>query len=162
MDPREPNARELHGIEYLAALDQRLTEYESVLRRRLQETPDGWRQYRIAEAAVDKVITGLYGTVPEKTLKHMRRLSETGQVIIRPKPIVPVDDPQIVLTSVLKVLVNTSIASECSICLKEGAEVKKCKLRKALMLSAPPKELTDGPRCPYADVAVGCALGEYL
>ena len=159
----EASSREVHIIEYIAGLDCQLTNGDKVLESRLRSIPDAWRQYRIARSAVDKVIRGLYRTLPDKTLKHMVDLVQRGEIIIRPKPVVKtLDDVQIVQTADLKLLINTAIASECAVCLKEPKYQKKCALRKALMCICPPTQLRKDGLCSYVDVARNCDLGEYI
>lgn len=160
----EASSREVHFIEFVAGLDAQLTNGEKHLEQRLKSIPDAWRQYRIAKSSVDKVIRGLYETLPEKTQKHMTDLCARGEVVIRPKPVgKQYDDVQIVQTADLKLLINCTMAAECAMCMKEGREQKKCELRKALMCICPPTEFNkNSTLCPYVDVANKCDVGHYI
>ena len=62
----------------------------------------------------------------------------------------------------LKLLINTSIAAECAVCLKDAKEQKKCALRKALENIAPTAELHKDGLCTYVDVAAAWDLGKYI
>lgn len=157
----ECGARELHIVEFITGLDCQLAMGEKHLEARLKSVPDLWRQYRIARKAVEKVIDGIYKSVPIKTLKHMQNLCKYGEVIIRPRGAVKVNDVQIVPSEELKVLINHVIENECAMCVKDQREQKGCQLRKALMLIAPPAEV-NRKGCNYRDVAAENNLGEYI
>jgi hypothetical protein len=72
------------------------------------------------------------------------------------------DDVQIMMKDDLKLLINTSIAAECAMCVKDGREQKKCALRKALENIAPTAAVHENGLCAYVDVAAGNAFGEYI
>lgn len=158
-----PNARELHNIEFLAGLDAQLIQGEEILKPRLSKIPGAWRDYRLASSRIQSVLDRVYKTLPDKTLRHMARLCQCGEVIIRPKPMIKMpDDAQIIMKDDLKLLINTSIAAECAICLKDARAQKKCALRKALENIAPTAAVHENGMCAYVDVAAGNALGEYI
>ena len=157
------NAREIHIIEYIACLDQQLNVAQGILEDGLRKIPNGWRNFRLAQATTEKVVDAIYGTLPEKTIRHMQGLNQHGEVVIRKKPMVPLgDDAQFVLPEDLKVLINTSIAAECAMCLRNKQEQKKCKLRRALQDIAPTEALAHDGLCPCTYVAAGNKLGEYI
>lgn len=157
------NAREIHIIEFLAGLDAQLMQGQEILRDRLALVPDGWRKFRLAVTTTEKVLDGIYETLPLKTLKHMDRLCQCGQVIIRPKPLVKLpDDVQIVPADDLRLIINMIVAQECAMCLKSPPEQKGCKLRKALEIIAPTAEVYRNGLCSYVDVAAAHKLGEYI
>ena len=159
----EANAREIHTIEFLAGLDAQLVEGQENLRERLRRIPNGWRDFRLAVKSTERVLDAVYSTLPTKTLVHMQRLCEVGEIIIRPKPAVKLhDDVQIVGSDDLKLLINAAIASECLMCVKDAREQKKCKLRKTLMNIAPTAAVHKDGLCAYIDVVAGNELGEYI
>ena len=159
----EANAREIHTIEFLAGLDAQLVEGQEILRDRLRLIPNGWRDFRLAAKSTERVLDAVYNTLPNKTLIHMQKLAQNGQIVIRPKPTVKMhDDMQIVCADDLKLLINTTIASECAICVKDAKEQRKCKLRKALMNIAPTAAVHKDGLCAYVDVVAGNELGEYI
>jgi hypothetical protein len=159
----EANAREVHVIEYLACLDARLVEGQTVLEKRLRTIPNGWRNFRLALTTVEKLLMQVYDTLPDKTLRHMDRVHQCGEVIIRPRPAIKMpDDVQIVMTDDLRLIINTMIKHECAMCIKDAREQKKCKLRKALMDIAPPHELNENGLCNYIDVVAANEYGDYV
>lgn len=158
---KELNSYEIAAIEYLAAIDSQLIQSERHLEARLKSIPDAWRQYRIAQTAIAKALDALYATVPTKVLLHMQRLAKNGEVIIRQKSITKTNEAQLVPEDVLKLLINLAMESQCAICLKDSKEAKRCKLRKGLMLIAPPDKVNESG-CSYSDVAMQNNLGEYI
>ena len=157
------NARELHIIEFVAGLHAKVKQGEEILRDRLGVIPGGWRDWRTASGRIQKVLDGIYQTMPTKTLKHMQRLCDCGEVVIRPKPMIKMpDDVQIVLKDDLKLMINRVISAECAMCVKDGREQKKCALRKALENIAPTAAVHKNGLCAYVDVATMNELGEYI
>lgn len=157
------NARKLHNIEFLAGLDAQLIQGQKILEPRLRQIPGAWRNFRLAVSCVEKVIEGVYDTLPTRTLQRMDKLARFGQIIIRPKPLIKMpDDVQIVQTDDLKLLINAAIAAECAVCLKDAKAQKKCMLRRALENIAPTAAVHENGLCAYTDVAVGNPFGEYI
>ena len=160
--PKDISGPELRGIEYMAALDARLQEYSKPLEERLRKTDGGWRNYRLAMTCMEKAIDAVYASVDDETRMHMRNLAESSEVFIRPTVQAVEKNLQTVAEEHLKILVNTSMASECAVCLKEGTDVRKCALRKALMFTAPPSRIPENRRCPYSEIALCHELGQYM
>ena len=140
----DPTSRETRSIEMIAVLDARLANDRPYLEDRLKSVPDLYRQWRIAETSVCKVVDGLYETLPDKTLLRIRKIFNNGEVIVRPKGSLTKDnDTAIVLAEDLTLLAETAKNSECAMCLKEGKDIKRCKLREALMRVSPPVQVFD-------------------
>lgn len=157
----ESNSKETHAVEILAALDCQMSKYEVHLKDRLKSVPGAWQQFRMGKAGVANAINACYDTLPVKTLLHMQRLCDHGEVIIRQKGVVKTDDVQFVPTPGLKLLVNIAMENECAICMKDPTGQRKCELRKALMLMAPPDRVNKFG-CAYRDVAAKNSLGDYI
>ena len=163
MEIREANAKEIHSIEFLAGLDAQLIEGQDSLKERLQGIPGGWRNYRLAVSTVQRVLDAIYETLPDKTLIHMQRLCQYGQIIIRKKPAIKLpDDVHMVDADDLKFLINRVVENECGICVKDRAAQKGCPLRKALHHIAPTAAIHSDGRCSYLDVVAGNELGKYI
>lgn len=160
----EANSREIRAIEYIAGLEARIIGDEKYVEKRLKSVPDLWRQYRIVSTAITKVVDGLYDTLEPNVLHRMRRLCDHAEVVFRTRsPLNKSTDTAIVLEKDINVVINAAMESRCAICLKEGSDIKKCELRKALMNIAPPSDLEkSGSLCPYSYVAAHCDLGEYI
>ncbi len=159
----EANGQEIHAIEFIAGLHARLKGDEKALEARLKAIPNGWRDYRLVSSRTEHLLDEIYKTLPTKTLIHMQRLCECGQIIIRPKPLIKMpDDVQIVCSDDLKTLINHAIENTCTICVKDHKGQKKCPLRKALMNIAPTGDIHKDGHCSYMDVVAGNELGKYI
>lgn len=160
----EHNSRELHAIEFIAALDKRLADGKKPLEKRLRSVPDLWRQYRIAETALGKTLDGLYSTMTPRGLNHMLRVCEGSEVILRPRSVLNSSlDSQVILTKDLVVILQAALNSHCSMCMNTGSEVKQCELRKALMNVAPLVEVDPySSLCGYARAIDGKVTMECL
>lgn len=161
----EANSKEIRGVEYLAALDAKLADYRPYLEERLKSVPDIYRQYRIAETAMSKVVNNLYDTLEPNVLFRIRKLREGSELVFRPKsPLNKSTDSQLVLEKDLDKLINAAMSATCACCLKTGREAKKCELRKALMNICPPNTLSIDSMgmCDYAIVAATNDLGGYI
>lgn len=144
-------AREIKSIELIAALDTRLATDQGYLNDRLRSVPDLYRQWRIAQVAIEKVIDGLYKTLLPDAMLRMRKTYESGEVVIRPKSTLnKLTDSTIVLTKDINQLVKVVVNEQCAMCLKDKGDIRKCELRKALMNVCPPSEKFDGFLCEYA------------
>lgn len=150
-----PTSRETKSIELIAALDARLTNDRKYLEDRLRMVPDLYRQWRIAETAAAKVVDGLYDTLPPKTMMRMRRLYESGEIVIRPRGGMNKDsDSTVALKEDISRLARTVCESECAMCIKTGRDIKKCKLRETLLRVSPPPEVftDDTSLCEYTTI----------
>lgn len=151
------NAKELHGVEFLAALSGQMDKYCDVLKPRLQAIPNGWRQYRMIQSALHRLLGDMYHTMTVKSLQRIKNMMQYGEVKIN---IAPIERHALGYMTVhekdLSVLTTAAMQGECAMCIKDGDEVKKCDLRKALHEIVPPEEI---PRfgCPFRENAMeGC------
>lgn len=159
---RETSLNELRAIDYICGFDMQLIDSEPYIKERLKSIPDAWRQFRIMRAASEKLVTGLLDSLDLKTMKHVCGLVEHGEVLIRPRSFTKQPDFQFVDHEDLRVLINAAMRSTCAMCMNRGSEVKKCELRKSLMVIAPPEEIPKNGACPYQEVALECELGKYI
>ena len=158
---REMNSKELHRFELLACLDVQLMGGQEPLEARLRSIPNGWRDYKLALTLVGKLVQKLYDTMPDKAIQHMVQLMRHGEAVVRMKPIGGGQYFQPVDVKDLKILINTCIDSECLICGKEGTDIRKCPLRRALSVIAPPVDAEKG-ECAYRYVVEHSKVGEYI
>lgn len=161
MDRRPMNGREMRVIEYLAAMDSKIVESGEALRDRLRDVPNGWRQWRLMASTLSRLLVQLYDLMPVKNLRHIQNICNHGEVLIRVRPASRVPEYMLVNEDDLRIMVNASMAAECAICLKDGKEIERCPLRRAMLNIAPPYD--DPPTgCGYRDVALTSELGKYI
>ena len=152
-------SKELHAVEYIAALEKRLDENDRYLEKRLRSIPDMYRQYRL----IGRVLDNLYDSMQPKALNHMLKVCQNSELIFRPKSILNgSSDAQVITNKDLELLVGIAINSCCSLCLKTGSEIKQCELRKTLMNVVPLNELSDSSLCGYTDAIGECEMDEML
>lgn len=161
MGKREMNAREIHALELIAGLDCQLQRGSTTLQERLRDA-GVWQKYRTAMAMLERTLDALYRTIPDKTMRHMVRLLEVGQIVIRPKPMVDARDVQIVQAEDLKILINETIKGNCALCMERGGKVRSCPIRRALAEIAPTEALPEDGSCAYQHVAQGNDYGQYI
>lgn len=151
------NAKELNGIEFLAALSGQMDKHCMILKPRLKAIPNAWRQYRLIESALHRLLGDMYQTLTVKSLQRIKNMMQYGEVKIA---IAPIERHALGYVTVhekdLALVVTTAMQGECAMCIKDGDDVKRCPLRKALWEMMPPDEV---PRfgCPFRDNAMeGC------
>lgn len=154
--------KELKCVEYLVGMESRIAESGDALRERLRMVPNGWRDYRLIFATLDRLLLRLYDTIPTKGLQYLQKLTKHGEILIRFSPAARSQEWLLIKDDDLAVIANLAMASECAICLKQGREAKKCELRKALENIAPPHDGHPAGGCGYQNVVAGEKLGHYL
>ena len=154
--------KELKCVEYLVGMESRIAESGDALRDRLRLIPNGWRNFRLIFATLDRLLTDLYDTLPLKSRQYLRNIIQDGEILIRFTPVSRSPEWRLIRDDDLAVIVNLAMASECAICLKQGREAKKCELRKALENMAPPHDGHPAGGCGYQNVVAGAELGQYL
>lgn len=158
---RHMNGQEMRVIEYLAAMDSKITQSGEALRERLKDIPNGWRQWRLMAVTTDRLLAQLYDTMPIKNLRHIQNICDYGEIIIRIAPVSRVPEHTLISEDDLRVVFNTAMAAECAICLKDGKEIDRCPLRRAMLSIAPPSE--DPPiGCGYRNHAMASEYGKYI
>ena len=154
--------KELKCVEYLVGMESRIAESGDALRDRLRLIPNGWRNFRLIFATLDRLLTALYETMPLKSRLYMGKITRDGEILIRFKPASRAPEWTVIRDDDLAVITNLAMASECAICLKQGREAKKCELRRALESFAPPHDGHPAGGCGYQNVVAGAELGHYL
>lgn len=146
------NHAEMDVVRKLGLVDYVMEHHSGVLEKRLRTIPDGWRRYRLLKSLLDKLLVEVFCTVPQGQMRAIDMLFRRGEIIIRPKSAAP--EKGMVIAPVEDILRVTEAAmrGECEYCLKTAAEVKGCKLRKAMTNVAPPDDYPLGG-CGYRALA---------
>lgn len=155
------NGRELREIEFMLALDARVAEGGDCLKTRLKGIKNGWRDYRLMAVLTRKVLAGIYDTLPNKTLQHLDKMRKDGEALIRFKPASRAPEWAVIRDDELKTLINLAMASECALCMKEGKQIDRCRLRRTLMDICPPTDDTD-IGCGFREAAAQLDYVEYV
>lgn len=156
------NGREMAAIDWLGVLCAMMADHEQGIKSRLNGVKNGWRDYRLALTLVSKLLGKAVAGLPAHQQRHVRNVLKTHEVMLRPAQIVKTPNDMLLIDkAAFRTIINTAMAAECAICLKSEAEIRGCKLRKALetciMLEEYPKV-----GCGYTDVVTNNELGKYI
>lgn len=121
-----------------------------------------WRNIRILTALVCKVQDELLATMPDRRNAYYANYAANGHYELvmngpkRSERFVLISDRH------LAALTEAAMETECIMCMRQGSEIEKCPIRKALMEVAPPTELQDGrwAQCEYRDAASSLIRGQ--
>lgn len=161
----EAGGNELRSIQMWAMWDAVLQFYAPTLEKRLRTIPNGWRQYRMIQTAVNKLLAQLYDTLPNSTMSRIVTQQKALEMRLLPKSathkeyfVLPYDD----FLELLKYVDDGS----CRMCLGDKETARRCPVRRILRDQVPPMEGTCHKisGCPYSDgiltIAAKQAMGE--
>lgn len=145
----EVYGRERRAIEHLAVFNIIGKIHGDALSERLHKIPHGWRDYQLLRSLAQKLADEISLTLPQKDWNRLDRLTQRGECVIRPQSVV---SREYVMVSVddLDYVALRAIHEGCALCVKDGGEIRSCKLRRALMQVIP---LGEKPKfgCGYRD-----------
>lgn len=124
------------------------------LRQRLKSFPRGWMQFRQAMGLLDAMFKGLEKTINDRQLLQINNTIANGEVSVKLRRAGAYDDDMnVVRADTLGVVVGSAMRAECMLCVKDRAEIKRCRLRKAIDELCPP-ESYETHTCVYRDLAL--------
>lgn len=159
----EAGGNELRSIQMMAMWDSVLIYYAPTLEKRLRSIPNGWRQYRLIQSAVNKLLGQLYDTIPNSTMSRIVAMQNALEMRLTPRSaskkeyfVLPYDDFCQLLTYVDD--------GACRVCLGEKETARRCPLRRILRDQVPPVEGTGSKlsACPYSDGILTVAAREAM
>jgi hypothetical protein len=114
-----------------------------------------WEDIVAMNDLVERVQEALLRTMPEKRDEYYRAYALHGHYELRMNG--PVRTARHVLISDVRLgdLCEAAMKSECILCLREGKEIGRCRLREALLEVAPPSKIQEGlwRKCEYRGAA---------
>lgn len=156
----KPNKHENMFMLDLMVLRNTLATRMGAVRERLEQVnPHAWRDLRLMYSLVRRIQSQMLDTMPDSRLEYYAALARNGRYHLDIEG--PVRQGRMVLISDVNLarLCEAVMESECLMCLKDGAEVEKCPIRKILLEVSPPSEVLEY-RCEYADAARELVRGE--
>lgn len=156
------NGDEMRQLEYMMVMDGELKKHPEALKKRLAGVPNGWRQLRLINRILGDLTVRILDTMDVKNLRHLEQVCRHGEVLIRINPASRLPEQMMVWEDDIRLVINRAMEADCAVCLKSPAEIRGCKLRKALDHMTPAYADAPSGHCPYRDVAGGCDLGEYV
>lgn len=161
--PAMPGRAEHQFLTDTMILRNSLAHYGEAVRDRLRTYGYrwGWRDVRLMMSLLNRIQDRLLATMPAKRQAYYDRLATAG--IYRVEMAGPSDKRYVWADAEdLAALTEAAMMTECAMCVREGRELRECRLRGALLALAPPKEAEpDGPfaTCGYRSVASSLIAG---
>ena len=122
-----------------------------------------WRMWRLATAWLRRALAQMVReTVCLEQQQMCEHVINHGSIDITVRAGVS-EDQVVVPAQALKLLADAAIGYHCVMCFKEGKEVRRCPLRRALLRACVPDSLEDVSGCVYRDLVLGSEKpGEYV
>ena len=147
----ELSGSERKALQHLLAFYNQTATYSDGMKERLKRLPNGWRDWRLMVKLAEKLLRELYKTLTPRHYQQMKLLEQHGECAVIIKPATKAERVEFVHEKALDVVIKCCIDANCGVCVKNDAEVRGCKLRKALFDIKAPMEI---PRygCVYRDI----------
>ena len=152
-ETRPLTGKEMNMLEHLVLLDARMAQYSDNMRDRLGAVEHGWRDWKLVQVKVTRLVEELYKTLSRSHAMHFYLLHRYGEAHITERPVVHQKGYINISGDDLQTLLEIILRHECSMCMKEGKEVKKCKLRRLMLELAPPSQV-DTHWCEYQKIVL--------
>ena len=114
-----------------------------------------WRDIRLMTTLVDRIQNALLRTMPESRDEYYSAYARHGHYELHIDGPVRTSRHLLVTDRHLAAMAEAAMKSECILCMREGSEIGKCRLREALLEVAPPSGIQDGHwrKCEYRGAA---------
>ena len=159
--PSPPDRRENRFMTNLMVVLHTILSDRDAAEKRLKEY--GYKNVRrdigLLVYLVDKLQREMLETMPERRLNYYARMAKEAQIVIDFPGAVPRGRHLLVEVRDLAAITEAAMRSECVLCMRDGREVKNCRLREALITVAPPSEWSR-TGCEYRNPASQLIQGE--
>lgn len=123
----------------------------------------GNRDVSMLLAYANKVSNDIFRSMSEKDVSAYCKLLENNELIIRPRSVALSQESTVVSYEDLQRLINSSMESNCAICMKNDQEIKNCPLRRTLNhVAVPDIKYHFGNPCPHINRVITKKRGEYI
>lgn len=135
---------------------------ESCRDRLKKQSKTGWRDICLLCSLVDKVQAALMQTIPDRQYMQLLELANKGKLRIDMPGPARLKTYSLVDNDDLATLAEFAFRDQCAMCVLEGKDARDCRLRNALLTSAPPDTIreTHSCGCEYQDYALALMQGE--
>ena len=164
MRKRKPNKFENAFMIDMMILRNSLAVRREAVRERLSEVnPHAWRDLQLMYSLVCRVQEQLMETMPESRKDYYATLARSGRYHLDIQGPIRQERTVLISDKNLGVILDAVLESECLMCLKDGSEIEKCPIRRALLEVGPPTEIIEnGIGCEYRDVPGQLIRGEIV
>lgn len=143
-------------------LRNELQRRSDVMKDRLAATEGGLRNLGLLKWLVDFVQDAITQTLTDKDIQKYATYAEHGRLTIDIPGAVETRTHVAIDKKDLNELANYAVYGQCTTCIREGKEIKRCPLRQILLHVAPPVELADHKgimSCEY--IKIGQMIMDY-
>ena len=149
MDEKERLRRqEKVAILMLMNVTSQLLYCKDDLRHRLESVPDGYNRLLELGSGAMKLLEEVRDTIPDNQRKSLQNMAMDHEIRLVPKCL-PDAEAVAVDRESLRTLIDLAQAQECTACVLEANEVRKCKLYQA-MENVVPLDNYESTLCPYS------------
>lgn len=156
-----PDRRENRFMTNLMVVLHTILSDRDAAEKRLREY--GYRDVRrdigLLVHLVNKLQEEMLDTMPERRIGYYQRMAREAQIVIDFPGPVPRARSLLVDVRDLAAITQAAMENECAMCVRDGREVKNCRLRDALITVAPPTEWSK-TGCEYRSPASQLIQGE--
>lgn len=143
-------------------LRNELVRRSDVMKDRLAATEGGLRNLGLLKWLVDFIQDAITRTLTDKDVQKYVTYAEHGRLTIDIPGAVETRTHVAIDKKDLNELANYAVYGQCTTCIREGKEIKRCPLRQILLHVAPPDELKDHKgimSCEY--IKIGQMIMDY-
>ena len=143
MEPGEVRALsypEYQLLQVLYCADSQVYNKSHVLDNRLKAIKRGALTMGMLKWSLRHLLEECAMTMTRSNWNRFEEIRKHGEIVIKINPLSKPSTDMIVNSDQFNIIATAAVQHECSMCLKDGKEIKSCPLRKALMDCAPPRD----------------------
>lgn len=154
------SGREYYALRELFGVVSTFNNCAGELDKRVRSIPGAYRDYRMIQSVVEKLVRKLLTTVPKNKLVQISKELKYTRIVVEVKPeITPSRDDGNLLTYVpqraLERIMEKVVGYECFCCEKAGKDARRCQLRRDIEATYHYDYPDDGKECPFAGMTIG-------
>lgn len=146
--------KERKALIFWSGVCDSLVEDGKALENRIRScSPTAWRDWRLCTSIMERLWNQLCQTLEVPDRQWMQRTLSNQEVIVRQKGPFRSTDYVVMDAQYANALILHAMHNECSMCLKEDGDMRRCELRKAIQWVAPLPDQTGKPTgfCEYSN-----------
>lgn len=156
----QPNRYENRYMLNMMVVLHTLVSDREVIERRLRPWyPEIRRDLGLLIYLTKKVQEELMTTFPDKRNAYYQRMAEVGEMVIDMPGAVPRGRHVLMDVTDAAAMAEAAMRGECAMCMRDGREIRRCRLREAMLGIAPPTEVSR-TGCEYRRPASQLIQGE--
>ncbi len=152
MPQEKLTGKEKQAVAMCMAVHSEIHKSSDILEKRLKaQGGNAWRDWRCVMTMLDRLSGIIVDSMTDADCLWLQRLIDHAKVgIDLPGPLKK-KDYVIIDAKVLSRIVGLAAREECTLCTREGKQIKRCMLRDALLSVCPPPDGETGGWCEYAE-----------